>query len=130
MKRIVVCDDELHILEGLRHLLRGPDRKIVIGHSGVDALEQVRQEVPDLLIIDIMMPKMDGIQAVATLREQEETRHLPIIILTAKGHARDVAMVQEVWNVRVMAKPFEPAKLRQLVAEILETEPCTVPSSN
>lgn len=128
MKRIIVCDDEPHIVEGLRFLLRGPDRQIEGVSSGKEALRCIGEEVPDLLITDIMMPEMSGLEVVAALRAADATRHLPIIILTAKGQAHDAAMAQEVWDAMVVAKPFDPPKLRELVVAILEHRPCPQPS--
>ena len=129
MKNIIVCDDEPHIVEGLRHLLRGSDRRISVAHSGAEALKLIDAQIPDLLIVDIMMPEMSGLEVVATLRAAGTTKDLPVIILTAKGQARDAAMAQEVWGATVVAKPFEPKKLRQLVTTTLETRPCVQASS-
>ena len=127
MKRIIVCDDEPHILEGLRFLLRAPDRHIEVTTCGKEALERIEEKIPDLLITDIMMPQMSGLEVVATLRAAGATKDLPIIILTAKGQARDAAMAQEVWGATVVAKPFEPRKLRQLVAATLDKDACVQP---
>ncbi len=124
MKRIVICDDEPHVLEGLRYLLRAPGRRIETASNGKDGLERVTAEVPDLLITDIMMPEMSGLELVAKLRAADATRDLPIIIVTAKGEAQDATLAQEVWRAMVVAKPFEPRVLRKLVAEILERDAC------
>jgi len=129
MKRIVVCDDEPHIVEGLRHLLRGAEREIIVTSSGSEALEEIEHQVPDLLITDIMMPGMSGLEVIATLRASPHTKQLPIIILTAKGQAQDAAMAQEVWGATVVAKPFEPVKLRQIVGTTLESTRCLQDSS-
>lgn len=127
MKRIVVVDDEPHILEGVRYLLRGADREIVPACSGQEALDAIEDCVPDLLIVDIMMPGMSGLEVIATLRSANATKELPIIILTAKGQAQDASMAQEVWGAVVVAKPFEPNRLRQIVTATLEKGTCTVP---
>lgn len=129
MKRIVICDDEPHIIEGLRHLLRAADREIIPTYRGAEALKQIEAQLPDLLITDVMMPEISGLEVVSTLRAAEATRDLPIIILTAKGQAQDAAMAQEVWGATVVAKPFDPIKLRQLVAATLEDAPCRKASS-
>lgn len=129
MNRIIVCDDEPHIVEGLRHLLRASDRTIVVASRGREALELIEQEIPALLITDIMMPEMSGLEVVATLRAAAATKDLPIIILTAKGQAQDAAMAQEVWGATVVAKPFEPRKLRELVTATLKDHTCPHPSS-
>jgi len=124
VKRIIICDDEPHIVEGLRFLLRKPDRRIEGFASGKEALRRIAEEVPDLLITDIMMPEMSGLEVVAALRDKAATRNLPIIILTAKGQAHDAAMAQEVWGAMVVGKPFEPGRLRSLVETSLEKNEC------
>jgi CheY-like chemotaxis protein len=122
MKRILVCDDEPHIVEGLKYLLRGPDRTITTARNGRQALDQIAESVPDLLIIDVMMPVMNGLEAISRLREVPETASLPVIILTAKGQAADSTIAQEQWGAIVMAKPFQPKRLRSIVSSILENE--------
>ena len=122
MKRILVCDDEPHIVEGLKYLLRGPDRTITTARNGQEVLKQVAESVPDLLIIDVMMPVMNGLEAIAHLRERPDTKTLSIIILTAKGQAHDSTIAQEQWGAIVMAKPFQPKRLRSIVSSILENQ--------
>jgi CheY-like chemotaxis protein len=124
MKRIMVCDDEPHILEGLRYLLRSPDQHVEVANSGREALQRIAEQKPDLLITDIMMPEMSGLEVVSALRGQEATKDLPIIILTAKGQAQDAAMAQQVWGATVVAKPFKPQELRELVTITLESGVC------
>ncbi len=129
MKRIICCDDEPHIVEGVRYLLRGSDRTLEIARSGKEALALIDKAVPDLLILDVMMPEMSGLEVVAKLRQNKTTQNLPIIILTAKGQAQDAAMAQEVWGATVIAKPFEPKRLRDLVGTLLESGRCPQPTS-
>jgi DNA-binding response OmpR family regulator len=130
MKRILLCDDEPYILEGVRHLLRGPERIIDVCDNGKEALHRIQQCKPDLLIIDVMMPEISGLDVVAALRESPETLDLPIIILTAKGQAQDAVMAQETWGATVVAKPFEPRKLRELVTASLESGRCPLANFN
>ena len=124
MKRILICDDEPHVLEGLRHLLKGSDRRIETATTGKEGLARVTEEVPDLLITDIMMPEMSGLELVAQLRSDDATKDLPIIIVTAKGEALDASLAQQVWRAMVIAKPFAPRKVRDLVATILASDSC------
>jgi DNA-binding response OmpR family regulator len=70
------------------------------------------------------MPEMSGLEVVATLRAKNSTHDLPVIILTAKGQAQDAAMAQEVWGTTVVAKPFQPQELRELVTATLENSKC------
>jgi CheY-like chemotaxis protein len=120
MKRIIICDDEPHIVEGLRYMLRGPDRTVEVARNGQQALDLIKGSLPDLLIIDVLMPVMTGPEAVARIRESPGGKELPIIILTAKGQAQDAVIAQEVWGAMVLTKPFVPSKLKELVAAILE----------
>jgi DNA-binding response OmpR family regulator len=129
MKKILLCDDEPRILEALRLLLRQPDRHIELVTRGREALNSIQNDKPNVLIIDVMMPEMSGLEVVATLREHEETRDLPIIILTAKGQAQDAVMAQETWGATVVPKPFGPNELRQMVTTILEGGRCQTASS-
>jgi CheY-like chemotaxis protein len=129
MKRVLICDDEPHVLEGLRFLLRAPDRKIETAVNGAIGLARVREEMPDLLITDVMMPEMSGLELVAALREDERTRRLSVVILTAKGQAQDAAVAQEVWGATVIAKPFDPKTVRELVAKMLGNPACLQTSS-
>ncbi len=129
MKRIIVCDDEPHILEGLRYLLRGTDRQIDVASSGKEALQRIAEQKPDLLITDIMMPEMSGLEVVSILRGQDTTKDLSIIILTAKGQAQDAAMAQQVWGATVVAKPFDPQELKKLVSTTLAGPACPQVSS-
>jgi len=126
MKRILICDDEPHIVEGLRYLLKKPDREIAVAHNGKAAIERAYEATPDLLIIDIMMPVMNGIEAIATLRQNPKFAETPIIILTAKGCQDDSTMAEKLWKATVMAKPFYPTRLRELVSAILEKEPLAI----
>ncbi len=128
MTRILCCDDEPHIVEGVRFLLRAPDRELVVAHSGQQAIDSILETTPDLLIVDIMMPGMSGLEVISTLRANPKYQALPIIILTAKGQAQDAAMAQEVWGAVVVAKPFQPQKLRELVTSTLEIASCHQPS--
>jgi len=129
MKRVLICDDEPHVLEGLRFLLRAPDRTIETAVNGAIGLARIREELPDLLITDVMMPEMSGLELVAALREDERTRRLPVVILTAKGEAQDATVAQEIWGASVIAKPFDPKTVRDLVAKMLKDSACLQASS-
>lgn len=129
MKRILICEDEPHVVEGLKFLLRGADRTIETAPNGRIGLERVRRQRPDLLITDVMMPEMSGLELVSQLRSEEATRDLPIIILTAKGVAQEGTLAQDVWGAMLIGKPFDPKRLRQVVSEILASGACPSPSS-
>lgn len=124
MKRILVCDDEPHISEGLRYLLRGPGREVQVARCGEQALAMIQEQVPDLLILDVMMPGMSGPEVLSILRKQPATAHLPVIVLTAKAYADNGVIAQELWDATMIAKPFAPARLRESVTRLLEMGAC------
>jgi len=124
MKRILICDDEPHVLEGLRYLLRGPSRSIAVVSTAQEALAAITGQLPDLLITDVMMPGMSGLELVAQLRSGEPTRSLPVIIVTARGQAQDGHAAAEVWGAHVVAKPFDPRAVKELVGDILKDTVC------
>lgn len=124
MKTILICDDEPHVREGLRYLLRGPGRTIIALPSAAEALKRIKADPIDLLITDVMMPEMSGLELVAQLRSQIATSNLPILIVTARGQPQDATIAREVWGAHVIAKPFDPRAVKELVASILGEPIC------
>ena len=119
MAKIVACDDEPFIVQGLRYLLESEQHEVRIANNGIEALELIEQELPDLLIVDVMMPKMSGFQVVQKLRSAPVTASLVIIMLTAKGQRSDALYAREIGATDFITKPFSPIKLRERVRTLL-----------
>lgn len=118
MARVLVVDDERDVVELVKFLLERDGHKVTEAFNGREALEKAFAELPDLIILDIMMPEMDGYTVNARLTENESTRKIPVIILTAKGQMRDVFEMAS--NVAFyMEKPFDPKYLREKIQEVL-----------
>lgn len=118
MARVLVVDDEKDVVELVKFLLERDGHQVIEAFNGREALEKVAAEHPELIILDIMMPEMDGYTVNARLTESEATRHIPVIILTAKGQMRDVFEMAS--NVAFyMEKPFDPKHLREKIQEVL-----------
>jgi len=118
MARVLVVDDERDVVELVKFLLERDGHKVIEAFNGREALEKAYAELPDLIILDIMMPEMDGYTVNARLTETESTRRIPVIILTAKGQMRDVFEMAS--NVAFyMEKPFDPKHLREKIQEVL-----------
>jgi len=118
MARVLVVDDERDVVELVKFLLERDGHKVIEAFNGREALERAYAELPDLIILDIMMPEMDGYTVNARLTETESTKHIPVIILTAKGQMRDVFEMAS--NVAFyMEKPFDPKHLREKIQEVL-----------
>ncbi len=118
MAKILVVDDEKDVVELLSFLLKKDGYTVITANNGRVALEMVPKEMPDLILLDVMMPEMDGYTVQTQLLENPQTKNIPIIILTAKGQLRDVFAMSA--NVAAyIEKPFDPKTLRGKIQESL-----------
>jgi len=118
--RILVADDEPHIRRILVALLGTAGFAVIEASDGDEALEALDAPLtPDLLILDLMMPRMSGLEVLNRLRERPAHRRTPVIVLTAKGQDADRQAVLSAGAVDFMTKPFSPKKLISRIQEIL-----------
>ncbi|MFQ6097982.1 MAG: response regulator, partial [Armatimonadota bacterium] len=89
-KKILVVDDEKHIVRLVEVNLQRAGYDVVTAYDGVQALEMVKQERPDMLVLDVMMPRMNGFEVLKQLKANPETQEIPVIMLTAKAQDADV----------------------------------------
>lgn len=113
--KILVVDDETHIVELVRFNLEKEGFEVVVARHGLEALQLVDDEAPDLVILDIMIPYLDGLEVCKRLRQEEKHHNLPIIMLTAKGDEIDTVLGLEMGADDYIKKPFSP---RELVARV------------
>jgi len=106
MSRILVVDDEEEMLKSIRLTLEGYGHECKFSMDGLDALETAREWIPDLIILDIMLPGMDGYQVSRYLKFDEKYKHIPIIMLTAKSDEKDRNLGFEVGTNEFLTKPF------------------------
>lgn len=119
MAKILVVDDEKDVVELLKFLLEKDGYQVLTAFNGKEALAMVQQTRPDLILLDVMMPEMDGYTVQTQLLDNPNTRSIPIIILTAKGQLRDVFAMSA--NVKAyMEKPFDPKTLRLKIQESIK----------
>lgn len=121
-KKILVADDEAHILHIVSLKLRNAGFEVITAMDGEEALELCIAESPDLVITDNQMPYLSGIELCRRLRQNEQTKSIPAIMLTARGFDIDPNEMTEVGLSAVMAKPFSPREVLQRVNELLESE--------
>ena len=118
MSNILIADDEKDVVELIKFMLERDGNTVTEAFDGAQALKEVGKAKPDLIILDVMMPELDGYSVATKLFEDQETKDIPLIILTAKGKMKD--LFQSLPNVRAyIEKPFEPALLRTKVRELL-----------
>ncbi|MEE2719451.1 MAG: response regulator [Planctomycetota bacterium] len=120
-KRILVIDDESHILHVLSLKLGKAGYEVLTAVDGEEGLHLAKESGPDLVITDIQMPYMTGIELSRALADDETTAGIPVIILTARGYALSSDDLQ-IQNVReVLSKPFSPRSLIELVSATLQS---------
>lgn len=119
MKKILVVDDEVYILHILDFSLGAEGYEVITAADGEEAIEKARVEKPDLVVLDIMMPKVDGFEACRRLKASPETSGIPVILLTAKGREVDRQMGMEVGADGYIVKPFSPTKLIEKIGSFL-----------
>lgn len=119
-KRLLVVDDEQDLAEMIKFRLEANGYEILLAHDGQSALETARKEKPDLIILDLMLPKMDGYKVCGLLKNDARYAGIPIIIFTAKGQEDDMKLGQEVGANAYLTKPFEPEALLSKIKELVE----------
>ncbi len=116
---ILVADDEPHIGRIIKMKLEQGPFRVTLAYDGQEALDLVNDgEQLDLVLLDLMMPKLSGLDVLRRIREQEKFRSLPCIILTAGGEAKHERDALELGATQFLTKPFSPKKLYALVARL------------
>lgn len=118
-KRVLLIEDEPNIIEAISFILSRDGLEVVTHSNGHDAMDVVRARVPDVLILDVMLPGKSGYEILRELREQTDTKSLPVLMLTARGQTKDRQMAEEVGASRFMTKPFANAEVLQAVRDLL-----------
>ena len=116
---VLVADDEEDILTLVTTVLQNAGHQVVPVRDGADALAAVRDRKPDLAVIDISMPEVDGLEVLRRLRADAETSELPVILLSAQAQEADVARGFETGASAYVKKPFSPRELAQRVNDLL-----------
>lgn len=114
-EKILVVDDEKDIIEVIKYNLEREGFRVIPAYNGEDALRLAKREPPDLLILDLMLPGMDGLEVCRILKKERKTAHIPIIMLTAKTEEPDIVVGLELGADDYITKPFN---VRELVARI------------
>jgi len=112
---VAIIEDEQNIIELVKYNLDREGYRTVTANTGKKGLDVVRQELPDLVILDLMLPELDGISVCKQLRAEQQTKSIPIIILTAKSEEADRVLGLEMGADDYVTKPFSP---RELVARV------------
>jgi len=118
--RVLVIDDEAPIRLLCRVNLEAEGMEVLEASDGPSGLEQARAERPDVILLDVMMPALDGWRVAEQLLDHDSTREIPVIFLTARAEFRDRARGLDIGGVDYVTKPFNPLELAPLVRSLLE----------
>jgi DNA-binding response OmpR family regulator len=118
-KKILIVDDEVDLVETVRFPLELEGFDVLVSYNGEDALNQARKEKPDLIILDLMLPKLDGYKVCRLLKFDERYKHIPILMLTAKTQEKDKILGKETGADEYITKPFEIDYLMEKVKAYL-----------
>ncbi len=118
-KKILVVDDEVHIVHVVSIKFRNNGYEVISAENGADAFEMACEEKPDIIVTDYQMPVMSGIELVRNLRQNEETKNIPVIMLTARSFSIEDELKNELQISECLSKPFSPKELLRDVDNIL-----------
>ena len=119
--RIVLAEDDPQIARLTSFKLEKEGFEVIWEKDGGAAFESIKSNLPDLVLLDIMMPVMNGYQVLKKMKEDDDIKNIPVIMLTAKGQERDVVTGIEMGAEDYIVKPFRPAELTARIKKILGT---------
>ncbi len=120
-KKILVVDDERHIVRLVEVNLTKAGYDVTSAYDGIEALEKVAEDKPDMIILDVMMPRMDGFDTLKKLQADPETEGIPVIMLTAKAQDADIFRGWSSGVSSYLTKPFNPRELLTFVERIFQS---------
>jgi len=116
-KKVLVVDDEEQLATLIKMRLEANGFAVVTASDGSQGLEMAVLEQPNLILLDVMMPKMDGHEVLRRLKYSEQTRHIPVAMLTARGDTSSILKAQEMGAKDYLIKPFESDELVEFVKQ-------------
>ena len=122
MPKILIAEDEQDILELITFTLQFGGYEVIPTSNGEDALEMTRKEKPDLVLLDVRMPRMSGYEVCTQVKADGDTHHIPVVFLSAKGQEAEIKTGFDTGAIDYILKPFAPDHLLKRLEEILASE--------
>jgi len=120
MKKVLAVDDKPNIIMLIKSKLKANGFEVITAYNGATALELAFSEKPDLVLLDIMMPNMDGFEVFQKLKENDSMKDVPVVFLTASGQRSDESRAMEMGAKYFLTKPFSPNHLLEIVNKALD----------
>ena len=121
-RKILTCDDEKHIVRLIQVNLERQGYEVITAFNGLECLEKVKEDRPDLIVLDVMMPEMTGFEVLEKLKKDPDTENIPVIMLTARAQDSDVLRGWQSGVECYLTKPFNPMELIAFVKRIFSME--------
>jgi len=118
-KKVLVVDDEIHIVHVVAIKLRNNGFDVITAANGAEALQLAFAEMPDIIVTDFQMPVMTGLELVENIRQNEQTRNIPVILLTARSFAIEDEQRENLQIAQCLSKPFSPKELLRSIEDVL-----------
>jgi len=118
-KKVLIVDDEPDIVETIKFNLELENIECIEAYDGEEALLKAKKERPDLIILDIMLPKINGYKVARLLKFDESFKHIPVIMLTARAQKKDIELGEETGADEYVTKPFEMDELVKMIRKYL-----------
>lgn len=119
MKKVLIADDKPEVVELVKVSLEGEDYQVIGASDGEEALRKTTKERPDLVILDVVMPKIDGYEVLGNIKKDPKTKDIPVIMLSAKGQKLDREKGMKLGAIDYIIKPFGPSALLDNIKKIL-----------
>ncbi|UCD53575.1 MAG: response regulator [Phycisphaerales bacterium] len=117
--KVLIADDEIHIIHVVAIKLRNNGYEVIAANNGAEAYDLACREQPDIVVTDYQMPFVTGIELIEKLRANEQTKNMPVILLTARSFAISEELQQSLGVEECLSKPFSPKELLKSIQDIL-----------
>ncbi|MCX7591210.1 MAG: response regulator [Kiritimatiellae bacterium] len=114
-RRVLIIDDEPEFVDMIKMRLEANECEVLTAHDGPSGLEKIRKERPGLVLLDVMMPGMDGFQVLREIRQSDDIAHIPVVMLTAKGESKSLFKAEELGATDYLIKPCNSQDLVKIV---------------
>lgn len=118
-KKILLVEDEKNIILGVSICLKNAGLDVEVAEDGAEALRKMEAQKPDLVLLDLVMPKLNGLDALRSMKEDSNLKDVPVIVLSARAQEEDIQRARDLGAADYMAKPFRPDELLAVIQRVL-----------